>query len=74
LRIEIRLRRRKLDSARGEDDRQRLPHLRVQVGEQFLGQHDASGIADFGDLEGCVHTGVITRQRGVGNLWLRRGS
>jgi hypothetical protein len=45
---------------RREDDRKGFAHLRVEMGEQFLGQDDPGAVADLGDLEGGVHTGVIT--------------
>jgi hypothetical protein len=60
LRVEIRFGRGQLDAVRREDDRKGFAHLRVEMGEQFLGQDDPGAVADPGDLQGRVHTGVIT--------------
>ena len=37
-----------------------IPRPNAQTGEHLLGQDNPGGIADFGDLERLVHTGVIT--------------
>ena len=46
---------------------QHIPEPHAQARKHVLGQDDTCGVADLGDLEGCVHTGVITFDAGIGN-------
>ena len=67
LRLEIGLGRSQLDPARGGDQRQRFTDRRTEVRQHILGQDDPGGVANLGDLDGGVHTGVITRVSRNGN-------
>ena len=42
-------------------DIERITHPRTEPRKQLLGQDNPGGIADFGDFDGHVHTGVITQ-------------
>jgi len=67
LRLEIGIARRQLDPARRDHQGQLLPRRSAEMREHLLGQDDTGGIADFGDFERSVHTGVITSRGCSGN-------
>lgn len=60
LRCKIRIGRGDANAVRRLRDIERIAHTGAQAREQFLRQDNPGGVADLGDLEGSVHTRVIT--------------
>lgn len=51
-----------LDTTRRPNEVQTIADFRIQMRQHLLGQDDPGGIADLGDLERLVHTGVMTER------------